>query len=366
MVSVQSCERILCSSDPTAADHIFPPPSHTHLQPHLTPQIETSSTLRPSESPLPQRPPRFYVAEPLSAASSGSLVRLQIDEARHATKTLRLKEGAVLEICDGAGGIAAAELVSIDKAGALVRIAGPGVIVAPKGAWEWTVAVACGSLKGGRADWLVEKCTELGATALQPLLTERSPSVGGSSSGSGGGWEGGKGGKRRRTQESGVGGHSEDETHLKSDGGTSGREARWERVAIAAMKQCLRPRSLLIMPPCSIDALCVLCSQADVAFVGMEGAPPIGGVMRKVASRWALAGKGSNSQGSGDGQRNPMQGVVIVGPEGDFTAEEASKIQAAGAMGVGLGPLRLRTETAALALLTFASIACEDHNDEAM
>ena len=41
------------------------------------------------------------------------------------------------------------------------------------------VVVACGGLKGGRADWLVEKCAELGAASLVPLLTERSPTVGG-------------------------------------------------------------------------------------------------------------------------------------------------------------------------------------------
>eukprot|EP00854_Cymbomonas_tetramitiformis_P013454 gene13455-15900_t len=34
----------------------------------------------------------------------------------------------------------------------------------------WVVA-ACGTLKGGRADWLVEKCTELGAVSFIPLLT---------------------------------------------------------------------------------------------------------------------------------------------------------------------------------------------------
>ncbi len=39
---------------------------------------------------------------------------------------------------------------------------------------EWTLAVACTTLKGGRTDWLVEKATELGARALLPLVTQRS------------------------------------------------------------------------------------------------------------------------------------------------------------------------------------------------
>ena len=43
---------------------------------------------------------------------------------------------------------------------------------------KWGVAVACGSLQGSRADWLVEKCTELGACSLRPIVTERSPGIG--------------------------------------------------------------------------------------------------------------------------------------------------------------------------------------------
>lgn len=43
---------------------------------------------------------------------------------------------------------------------------------------KWEVAVACGTLQGSRADWLVEKCTELGAWSLRPVITERSPGVG--------------------------------------------------------------------------------------------------------------------------------------------------------------------------------------------
>jgi hypothetical protein len=39
------------------------------------------------------------------------------------------------------------------------------------------VAVACGTLKGGRGDWLVEKVAELGGASLLPLLTDRSPEV---------------------------------------------------------------------------------------------------------------------------------------------------------------------------------------------
>ena len=47
---------------------------------------------------------------------------------------------------------------------------------------KWELAAACFSLKGGRADWLVEKATELGAWGLRPILTIRSPHLGASGS----------------------------------------------------------------------------------------------------------------------------------------------------------------------------------------
>lgn len=36
-----------------------------------------------------------------------------------------------------------------------------------------TLVVACGNLKGGRGDWLIEKATELNAYKFIPLMTER-------------------------------------------------------------------------------------------------------------------------------------------------------------------------------------------------
>ncbi len=41
--------------------------------------------------------------------------------------------------------------------------------------------------------------------------------------------------------------------------------------------------------------------------------------------------------------------VILIGPEGDFSAEEVAMAEAAGFVGVSLGRTRLRTETAALA-----------------
>jgi len=48
--------------------------------------------------------------------------------------------------------------------------------------------------------------------------------------------------------------------------------------------------------------------------------------------------------------------LLIVGPEGDFTAAELEAMTAVGALPVGLGSNRLRVETAAVALLAAAGL----------
>ena len=48
--------------------------------------------------------------------------------------------------------------------------------------------------------------------------------------------------------------------------------------------------------------------------------------------------------------------MLLVGPEGDFTPGELEGLVAAGARPVGLGPNRLRVETAALSMITAVTL----------
>ena len=50
---------------------------------------------------------------------------------------------------------------------------------------------------------------------------------------------------------------------------------------------------------------------------------------------------------------------MLIGPEGDFTPAEVQALAEAGALPVGLGPNRLRTETAAMSVLTAAVLATD-------
>ena len=51
----------------------------------------------------------------------------------------------------------------------------------------------------------------------------------------------------------------------------------------------------------------------------------------------------------------PGKLLVLIGPEGDFTKEEAAVAVSFGAVPVSLGPLILRTETAAMFFLSACS-----------
>lgn len=100
-------------------------------------------------------------------------------------------QGAAVEVCDlrgalGRGVVRTVPLLPQQSRRAtrnaevpvFVELTQPPVVQPVVGP-QWEVWVACGSLKGGRADWLVEKCVELGAASLVPLLTERSPTCSG-------------------------------------------------------------------------------------------------------------------------------------------------------------------------------------------
>ncbi|KAL0356939.1 UNVERIFIED_CONTAM: hypothetical protein Scaly_1379600 [Sesamum calycinum] len=192
--------------------------------------------------------PRFFSETlPPSKALSGGVVRVEGDEFWHMTRVLRLGINDRYDFISG-------------------------------------------TLKGGRADWLVEKCTELGASSVTPLLTERSQSI------------------------------------------SENRVDRLQRVILAAAKQSQRLHEMILKPPIVVGELLTVVAHSRLSFVAAAEATPVFNTLSSL-------------------QKEPS-GVIIIGPEGDFTEEELNSIMEAGAIAVGLGPLRLRVETATLALLS--------------
>jgi 16S rRNA (uracil1498-N3)-methyltransferase len=154
-----------------------------------------------------------------------------------------------------------------------------------------SIEVWCGLIRPARFDWMVEKCTEAGADVIRPLATEHA-------------------------------GRGED--------GSEGRHARWQRIAVEASEQCGRLTVPLVQRTALFSALTA----------GRRG-PAL--LCSRDGKRWpdVLA-------------RLPEHGtiVVAVGPEGGFSPPEHAAATAAGAIPVRLGPNVLRTETAAVAVVT--------------
>jgi hypothetical protein len=64
--------------------------------------------------------PRFYA--PQLPTSIGAAVQLEPEEARHAVKVLRLKQGDAVELCDGKGSLVQCEVAYTDKSSATVSL----------------------------------------------------------------------------------------------------------------------------------------------------------------------------------------------------------------------------------------------------
>lgn len=204
---------------------------------------------------------------------------------------LRLKAGDRLELIDSAGASFGASIDTIGttvSATLLERIAESGPLV------PLQIDVAQAVPKGQRMEFVVEKCTELGASAFIPFYCERS---------------------------------------VSRDLGAE-KLARWQRLARTAAQQSRRRDVPQVLAPLDFEALIARFGDYQAVLFAWELAPPIS-LRERLPSALTAAG--------------PI--LVVVGPEGGFTHAEAELAQRHGAVLVWLGARILRTDTAAIVLL---------------
>ncbi|CAN8288404.1 unnamed protein product [Cochlearia groenlandica] len=290
--------RALTSSRPLFSD--LPSFVRSCLPPSSSFKAFASSSSPSSDSELRNQSrgglPRFFSDD--LPSRKGCIVRVQGSEFWHMAKVLRLKQEDRVELFNGKGGLVEGCIRSIDKTGVDFMAQEDQKVILPQG-MQWHVFAAYGTLKGGRADWLVEKCTELGASSVTPILTERSPVI------------------------------------------SENRVDRLERVSFAAAKQCQRLHQMVLNPPIKVGALLDHISKSKLCLVATAEATPL-----------LKAVKSSAEESSG---------ILIVGPEGDFTNKEVELMLEAGGTTVGLGPHRLRVETATIALLATLVMWSDSH-----
>ena len=232
---------------------------------------------------------RAYVAPGILDESVISLPR---DTGHYVVRVLRLRVGDQIGLFDGNGRECVVRLTHV-SAGLVQgeRVA----LLASSPPCSKVVVLGQGLPQGARMDWIVEKCSELGLSTLVPLQTELSVvrSVG-----------------QRMTE----------------------KMARWQRIAAAAAGQCGRRTLLELGTPSSLADFCARYDAAPVKIICWEQEKSRG--IRQVLE-------------TGD-DRYPV--AVLVGPESGFTEDEVAVAEAHGFVPVSLGPRRLRTETAAVAV----------------
>jgi 16S rRNA (uracil1498-N3)-methyltransferase len=228
-----------------------------------------------------------FIEAPLK---SGARVKLSGSAAGHVTRVLRLRSGEPLTLFNGTGA---------EFSGRIEATYGGTVTVAVEEERHadresaLALTLAQGISRGERMDLVVQKATELGATGIIPLLTERSV-------------------VRLDTQKA------------------ARKLEHWRAIAIAACEQSGRNRIPELAAPMDLASFLRADTHAAAKLLLSPGA------QLRIP----------------DVPRPQGAVIVLIGPEGGLTEEEQSHARQAGFTGVRLGPRVLRTETAAIAALT--------------
>jgi 16S rRNA (uracil1498-N3)-methyltransferase len=244
--------------------------------------------------------PRFHVPPSTPPAlAPGARLALPPGAARHA-QVLRLQPGHAVTLFDGSGGEWSAQITRMGRSEVEVQVHAHHAVEREA---TRAVTLATGLMAAERMDWLVEKASELGARALQPLLTERAS--------------------------------------LRLAGERAARKrAHWQAVAVASCEQNGRNRLPDVREQLSFSEYMTHAVDPGSArwLLSLdEAATPLGHALAALAPDAPVA--------------------LLSGPEGGLSPAEEAAARAAGWQPVGLGRRVLRAETAPLATLAALTLA---------
>jgi 16S rRNA (uracil1498-N3)-methyltransferase len=235
----------------------------------------------------------------------GNSTLLSEQEAHHAIRVLRLKEGDIIDALDGAG----------HKASVILRAQKGKVRIEylqtqnnfsqsiRKELSPLPIILEVAALKGEAMEWVIEKSVELGIKELIPLLTA----------------------------------HTVVQMNSKNP---QEFQQRWQKIADQSLKQCGRLEQMRIHVPLSFQQFFALPQT------------PLGTRLWCDESSF-----GQTTDLLSWLQKNPYKEShflrILIGPEGGWSADEKAFLKHQQRM--NLGPLILRAETAALFAVSLAS-----------
>lgn len=220
---------------------------------------------------------------------AGGICRLGEEESAHCVRVLRHRAGDRINIIDGHGTMYECTLVADSPKGAEARIEQTHQNWGGH-PYDLTMAV-CPTKNIDRYEWFAEKATEFGVDRIVPVIGEHS---------------------ERRI--------------LKPE--------RMNRILLSATKQSLKASIPELSDTISVRGFIESTAGTEalklIAYCFEDG-------QERTSIREVLE------------KNDAKEVIVLIGPEGDFSREEADAAVAAGYVPVHIGESRLRTETAALA-----------------
>lgn len=235
--------------------------------------------------------------------TAGHPVKLPESESDHLTRVLRLRDGDVVEALDGHGNAAAVTLrikggeprIEFLEGRASAKSSNPNDQRVPPVILEMAI------LKGDAMEWVIEKAVELGVRTLVPLMTAHTV------------------------------------VQIKNKG-PEAFQARWQKIADQALKQCGRLERLEVSLPLGLEDLLVKSpSKKESPRLWFDE-----------AGRGTLSSLDTWNHQQKWGEFSSVH--LLVGPEGGWSESERELLSAGDAQiyPLGLGPWVLRAETAAL------------------
>ncbi|MFC1831731.1 16S rRNA (uracil(1498)-N(3))-methyltransferase [Thermodesulfobacteriota bacterium] len=236
---------------------------------------------------------RFFV---LPGSVVGEHVILDQEESHHLVRVLRLQRGETVELFDGTGALYTAKIEQLGKQVEVSLESKQQPVEGKQGG----VILCQGELKGGKMDFLVEKCTELGVRRLIPFFAGRSQG-------------------------------RLDDARLRQ------RQQRRMSIVKKACKQSGRLRFMRVEEEVDLDELLRL---------------DFGSSESKIIL-WEKAENSTLAEAIGQDRESPV--CLMIGPEGGFSDEEAEQALASGWQQVSLGDQILRAETAAISAVAIVN-----------
>jgi 16S rRNA (uracil1498-N3)-methyltransferase len=234
---------------------------------------------------------RFFVT---SDCFEGEMVTFKGDLAHQIKHVLRLRVGQAVVVLDNRGSAYDVTLETVE--GPLVegRVTAHNTAGGEPRAW---LHLYLGLAQREKFEWMLQKCTEVGACAFTPLITSRSLAQG-------------------RAE-------------------AARKYPRWESILREAAEQCGRGRIPELHPPLLFkESLRETGKLNHLTLLAWEGE-------HSLFLKQALQGLKNN-------QETPPRLACFIGPEGGFSEDEVSLARAAGVITVSLGERVLRMETAAV------------------